>query len=66
MPRTNDNLQEIKRTLEEIRAAQFTDISNDIIQKIVDIQFANQEQDSRSNGRNVTHQVVKAYIDENC
>ncbi len=66
MSKTNDNLQEIKGTLEEIRLAQFADVSSDIIQKIVDEQFANQEQDSRINGRTATHQIVKAYIDEVC
>ena len=66
MSKTNDNLQEIKGTLEEIRIAYFGDVSSDIIQEIVDIQFANQEQDSRVNGRNSTHQIVKAYIDKNC
>lgn len=66
MSKTCDNLQEIKGTLEEIRIHQFSDISSDIIQEIVDIQFANQEQDSRINGRNSTHQIVKAYIDKSC
>lgn len=66
MSKTNDNLQEIKGTLEEIRITHFGDVSSDIIQEIVDIQFANQEQDSRVNGRNSTHQIVKAYIDKNC
>lgn len=66
MSKTTDNLQEIKGTLEEIRIARFGDVSSSIIQEIVDIQFANQEQDSRVNGRNSTHQIVKAYIDKNC
>ena len=66
MSKTNDNLQEIKGTLEEIRITHFGDVSSDIIQEIVDIQFANQEQDSRVNGRTSTHQIVKAYIDKNC
>lgn len=66
MPRTNDNLQDIKGTLEEIRCSLFNDVSREIIEQIVDLQFSNQEQDSRINGRNSTHQVVKAYIDKNC
>lgn len=66
MSKTNDNLQEIKRTLEDIRISQFGDVSSEIIQEIVDVQFENQEQDSRVNGRNSTHQIVKSYIDKNC
>lgn len=66
MPKTNDNLQDIKGTLEEIRCSLFNDVSREVIEKIVDLQFSNQEQDSRINGRNSTYQVVKAYIEKNC
>ena len=65
MSKTNDNLQEIKRTLEDIRIAQFDNVSSEIVQKIVDIQFENQEQDSRVIGRTSTHQIIKSYIDKN-
>ncbi len=62
---TNDNLQEIKTTLEKIRREQFSDITSEIIESIVDIQFENQEANSRINGRAATHQAIKIYIDVN-
>ena len=63
--KNNDNLQEIKKTLEEIRADQFSDIPKGIIEEIVDIQFMNQEQERRVAGRTSTQQTIRKFIDEN-
>ena len=60
----NENLQEIKATLQSIRSESFPEISSDVIDQIVDIQFENQEKTSRSNGRMRTQQIVHKYIDQ--
>lgn len=60
----NDNLQEIKGTLHSIRSEHFSDVSSQIIDQIVDIQFENQEKVNRTNGRAQTQQVIRKYIDQ--
>ena len=61
----NDNLQEIKNVLEAIRKEHYPEISADVINTIVDIQFTNQESDSRVAGRSATHQAIKQYVEVN-
>ena len=62
--RMNDNLQEIKTTLEKIRSDYYPELDSQIIEKIVDTQFANQEDDSRVSGRAETQALIKTFIDE--
>ena len=59
----NDNLSEIKTTLEAIRKDEFPNVSPQVIEQIVDIQFNNQEKESRAEGKSQTRSVLKAYID---
>ena len=63
--KSNDNLQEIKKTLEGIRVDQFSDVPKEIIEEIVDIQFMNQEQERRVTGRASTQQAIRRFIDKN-
>ena len=65
MMNTNDNLQKIMSTLEKIRSEKYPHISADIVRTIINIQFQNQEKESRHSGRTATHQVIKKYIEEN-
>lgn len=60
--RTNDSLQEIKETLENIRTKLYPDVDGNIIEKIVDLQFQNQEKDRRVAGRAETQSLIKSYI----
>lgn len=63
--KTNDNLHEIKMTLEEIRSKQFSEVPSELIEEIVDIQFKNQEQERRVAGRTASQQAIRKFIDSN-
>ncbi|RHP30315.1 DNA modification system-associated small protein [Lachnotalea sp. AF33-28] len=64
MMNTNDNLQKIMLTLERIRSEKYPHVSKEIVENIINIQFENQEMDSRHTGRATTHQVIRKYIEE--
>lgn len=64
MMNTNDNLQKIMLTLEQIRSEKYCHVSKEIVENIINIQFENQEKDSRHIGRATTHQVIRKYIEE--
>ena len=61
--KTNENLQEILNTLEQVRVQQYPNIDHDILAEIVDIQYHNQEPDRRANAKSETAKAVKKYID---
>lgn len=62
--RTNDSLQEIKTTLENIRNELYPDLESGIIKGIIDIQFRNQEKGRRVNGRSATQSLIKEYVEK--
>jgi len=62
---TNDNLEKIMSALEKIRSDKYSHVSAEIINTIINIQFQNQEQESRHSGRIATHQAIKKYVEEN-
>lgn len=64
MMNTNDNLLKIMLTLEHIRSEKYPYVSKEIVENIINIQFGNQEKDSRHIGRAATHQVIRKYIEE--
>ena len=64
MMNTNDNLQKILLTLEQIRSEKYPNVSKEIVENIINIQFENQEKDRRHTGRATTHQVIRKYIEE--
>lgn len=61
--KTNENLQEILNTLEQVRAEQYPDIDHGILADIVDIQYNNQEPGRRASAKSETAKVVKKYIE---
>lgn len=65
MTKGKQNLHEILTTLEEIREKKYPQISQEVIENIVTIQFENQEQDSRTTGRDKTRQQIRKFIDQN-
>ena len=54
---------EIKETLESIRAAKCPDVASQIINRVVDIEFDNQERDSRAIGKAKVKETLQEYID---
>ena len=65
MTKGKQNLHEILTTLEEIREKKYPHISQEVIETIVTIQFENQDQDSRTTGRDKTKQQIRKFIDQN-
>lgn len=61
--KTNDNLQEILNTLEQVRVQQYSNINHDILAEIVEIQYHNQEPERRANAKSETSKAIKRYID---
>ncbi|MBO0455081.1 DNA modification system-associated small protein [Candidatus Enterococcus murrayae] len=63
MNKESNNLDEIKQALEKIRSEKYPNISSELFDSIVDIQFEYLESDSRSKGRERTKKIIKEYIE---
>lgn len=57
------NTREIKDTLEKIRTKKYSDIASSVVYQIVDIEFENQEQDSRAVGKSKVKEALELYVD---
>ena len=58
-----NNTHEIKETLESIRVGKCPNVDSETINRIVDIEFDNQEQDSRAIGKAQVKEALQEYID---
>lgn len=58
-----NNTHEIKETLESVRAEKCPNVDSEIINCVVDIEFDNQEHDSRANGKAQVKEALQEYIE---
>lgn len=59
---TRENLNELLKTLEEIRATKYPDVPKEMIERIALSQYENQ--DDRERARSSTMQVVAEYVNK--
>lgn len=59
----NSNLDDIKETLESIRADAYSNVSEKLLSQIVDIQFQHQERETRPQGKSKTQRIIREYIE---
>ena len=59
---TRQNLNELLKTLEEIRSKEYPDVPKELIEKIALSQFENQ--DDRSKARSETVSVIANYVNK--
>ncbi len=57
---TRQNLTELLEVLEEIRSKEFPDVPKDMIERIAEVQFENQ--DERNKARTETMRIIAEYI----
>lgn len=58
------NTQEIKETLEEIRTSEAPHINASIFEKIVDVEYDSQENESRASGKMQVKALIEECVDE--
>ena len=59
---TRQNLTELLEVLEEIRSKEFPDVPKDMIERIAEVQFENQ--DERNKARTETMRIIAEYINK--
>jgi len=59
-----NNLDELLRVLESIRAEKYPDIPAKVIQDIVNAQYNNQSESDRRHGRQQTTQIIMQFLND--